>query len=502
MNPTDGKYGFLLKMLSVLAFFLGIALAVIASTHLGHGPFPYSQIKIFKIILGVSLALIGWIMSSRERRQLMQHSLVATGPNLRFLASLLLHRAVLPPKHQDGYPRFIRTLLTLIMLTGVSMIIWALINPHVNFAAQFLQRRRVIGIGGIVLTLTSGILRHGKKAKQSRDWLKPIEIFCLFCLALVVTTTDVYFSSKIGLLAYPPYQDGVSYMLEAKKAFLQFGLWKAHPVTFANMTFGNRYPLWQGLMVLNFKIFGEGEWQCYTARFWPTLIILMAVFWVARRQVGIPYAGGAAILTSLLPTLSVNLQAAAAGSHTIAHGYLSDLRPDLMFAAFLLCAVVVLVEHGETLDEATALLSGSCAAMAVLAKGSAMAALLLAWGIAATYVFVVNRRNLLKVLFMSAWALLVFTGLLLPWALAGGAALTFGYIRNVMTIELPLYSNPHATLKSELTYYWDLFAPHMGLFGVILLVAAFVLFLALILLTRKKQGESNLGPLFTYVLIG
>src|SRR5260370_5199914 len=165
------------------------------------------------------------------------------------------------------------------MFTGISMILWATLSPPANWGAEFLPRRSEIGISGLALALTSGFLRYGKKdARPSVEWPKPLDILFIFALALVAIATDIYFSSKIGLLAYPPYEDGVAYMFEAKNAFLQLGSWRLHPIHFTNMMIGNRYPIWQGLMVLNFMLFGQGEWQAYAVRFWPTFVILLAVF--------------------------------------------------------------------------------------------------------------------------------------------------------------------------------------------------------------------------------
>ena len=504
MSQTSDQRSFLWKVISILSLFLGSILVAYTTARLTHGPFPLSLLKITKIILGIGLILIGWVTGLPKSRQAVYDWLIASAQPGSPLRSFF--RAFLfPAARVQGYPRHLRILLTVAMFAGISLTIvaltWALSSPHhMSLAALFLHRWRVMGTGGIVLAFMSGVLRYGEKAPRTRDWPKPMEIIFLFCLALVVTATDIYFSRKIGLLAFPPYYDGVQYMLDAKNAFLHLGLWKVHPITFANITFGNRYPVWQGLMVLNFVLFGEGEWQSYAARFWPTFVISLAVFWVVRRRIGAGGAWAAAILTSMLPTVSVNLQAAAAGHHNVSHGYLSDLRPDLLFAAFLLCAVVLLVERAHALDETTAVLSGACAALAVLTKSSALGALLLAWCLAAGYVFTLNRRNLKHVLQMADWALLSFIILLLPWALAGGLAMTLGYIRNVLTVELPLYSNPHATLKSELTYYWTLFSPHMGTLGLVLLFTGAAAFLFLFI--RRKQRSGSIGPLFCYMVIG
>jgi hypothetical protein len=391
------------------------------------------------------------------------------------------------------------------MSVGVLLTIAALISAltssyQLGLPAQFLHRWRVMGVGGIVLGLTAGILGRGKRAQHGMDWLRPADVGLLLCLALVATAVDINLSRKIGLLAYPPYYDGVQYMVDAKSAFLHLGWWRTHPISFAHTTFGNRYPVWQGLMVVNFVFFGQGEWQSYAARFWPTLIICAVVFWVVRRRMGAVGAWTAALVTALLPTISVNLQAALAGHHTMTHGYLADLRPDLLFAAFLLASVAVLVERASAFDESAALLSGACAALAVLTKSSAMGALVVAWCVAGLYALLVNRRNLLHTLQMTLWALLMFSVLLLPWALAGGIGIATDYIRSVLTVELPFYSNPHATFKTESTYYWKLFGLHVGTVGLVLLFSGTIVFF--FLLVQKKQDVHHKGRLLAYLTIG
>ena len=474
------------RIVSILILVSGLFLAIYTVARLRHGPFPFSETKIVKVIIGLCLALLGWIVKVPQKPELVYRSL------LNFL---------LPPVREQSYPRAVRMLLTFLMCMGISMTIWGVSKHFAGVGAGFLHRSPEMVLGGLVLALTAGVLRYGRKSVcRSVDWPKPMELFLVFGLALAVIATDIYFSSKIGLLAYPPYYDGVEYMLHAKMTFLQLGLWKLHPITLANMIFANRYPLWQSLMILNFEFFGEGEWQAYAVRFWPTFLILLAVFWVVRHRVGTVGAWAAVVFTSLLPTLNLNLTAAATKQRSTFHNYLTDLRPDLLFAAFLLCAVVLLVENARSFEEATALLSGTCAALAVLTKASASGALLLAWCIAWGYVFIIHRRNWRNVLPMAAWALLAFTVLLLPWALAGGAEMTFQYVRAVMTTELPLYSNPHATLRTEMTYYWNWFEPHMGLIGLACFGSGAVAFL--VLLTKKGLRECETSQLLAYLVAG
>jgi hypothetical protein len=261
---------------------------------------------------------------------------------------------------------------------------------------------------------------------------------------------------------------------------------------------GNRYPVWMALLVFNFRLFGVGEWQAYLVRFWPTLVILAATFWVVRRRAG-PGAGwAAALFTPVLPTLSLNLHSAVVGRHQYSSdssGYLTDLRPDLLFAALLMLAVVLIVEHAHVFDELIALLGGLAAALAALTKTSAMAALLLACGMAGMYVLLSDRGNLWRNLRTSLWAALAVTILLTPWMLAGGLTTTIEYLWQGLTVELPLYSNAHPTIRSELTYYYPLLIDHMGWQTVVLVLASPLLLLA----PLRREGRAR--PAFRHALV-
>jgi hypothetical protein len=405
---------------------------------------------------------------------------------------------VLPPAKEGAYPPSIRIMLTLSMFVGLGMIFLSFLKPFADFD-KLGHRSCVMGLGGLILACMSVGLRYSTKTTvANNDWLRLRELYFLIGLALSVIATDIYYSQKIGLLAYPPYYDGVHYMFEAKYAFLHLGMWKQHPVTFGYMILGNRYPIWKALMIMNFRLFGVGEWQSYAVRFWPTLVILMTAFWVVRRRTGLPAACTAALFTALLPTLSLNFRSAAVGHPVFPRGYLADLRPDILFAAFVTLSVVLMIEHAHTFDEWTALLSGISGALAVLTKSTAIPAVVLACGMASVYVLFINRRNLRKTLQIMLWALLAFTILLMPW-LPGGLETTIAYVREILTTQLPRYSNAHPTIRSELTYNWFWLVEHMGWVTVVFATASSIfLFLSYL---KGKAEKSSIHDQLTYFII-
>lgn len=384
-----------------------------------------------------------------------------TGGARRSLASWI-RLVALPKVNRSSYPLSVQVILTLLVFVGLGMIFVSVLNPHGHFEALW-HGSYVLGLGGLVLASVSGGLRGAKKTTLvHNDRLSLTELLCLTCLAMVIVGTGIHYSKRIGLLAFPPYYDGVEYMYAAKCAMVRLAVWKQHPLGFAFIMLGNRYPMWKALLLLNFTIFGAGEWQSFAVRFWPIFIILTTVFWVIRRRVGSPAAYAAVLFTALLPTLSLDSVSAALGYPIYPRGYLTDLRPDILFAAFVMLLVAAMIEHADRFDEWTALLVGVSAALAVLTKATAASAIVLACVVSAAYVLFLNRSDFWKTLRTMMWALLPFTILLLPWLLTGGLEITLAYVRQILTSQLPRYSNAHPTLRSESTYYWFWLIKHMG----------------------------------------
>jgi hypothetical protein len=113
-----------------------------------------------------------------------------------------------------------------------------------------------------------------------------IEPMIVIALSLLLTAVDIEVSLRLGLLAYPPYYDGVSYLLQSRQVYSRI-------VSNPMLLFRDPYyvlsplglsPLWNLLILLNFFLFGIGEWQAYAVRFWPTLMLLLVVLFVTKRR--------------------------------------------------------------------------------------------------------------------------------------------------------------------------------------------------------------------------
>jgi len=301
-----------------------------------------------------------------------------------------------------------------------------------------------------------------------QSWPTVKEVAAVLLLAALLTTVDIHFSQQLGLLAYPPPYDGITYMLGAKSTFYRLAQGGLHSNAWVDLLAGNnKATLWQALMLFSFRSLGEGEWQAYSVRFWPTFLLLLLLLWVVRRRGGSRMGWVAVVFTAVLPTISVGLRSSAfeyfSGGVPIRFAwYVADPRPDLLFAVLLLWTVVPLVEHVHSPDRRTWLVSGAAAGLAVLTKPSTAPVLLLASGLVIAYVLVVNRRRFLATVFAGSWSLLPFGILVIPWAWAGGVNWVLSYVSNTLTTYRVLYSNPQPTFLSEATYYWKSLPLHMG----------------------------------------
>jgi hypothetical protein len=310
------------------------------------------------------------------------------------------------------------------------------------------------------------------------------ELILAAALALVATAAEICFSTRMGLLTYPPYYDGISYVVDAKSVFYHLGQLGFDRASLQFLARKNLVmaPLWEILIVVGFLLLGEGEWQAYAVRFWAIFLILLLVFYaMGKHRHDYRVRWLAVAFTTLLPTISVGLRASlmdssidlwnsSTASATLRpnaglHWYLADLRPDLLFAVLLLWTIVPLIESVHTLDRRIWLVSGTFAGLAVLVKASMSPALLLAWAITIAYVLTANRHQLRSTVSTGLWTVLPLAVLVAPWAVVGGARVAFQYVwANALGPQRVFWSNPNPTLLSDLGYYWSYFPVHMGNF--------------------------------------
>ncbi len=317
------------------------------------------------------------------------------------------------------------------------------------------------------------------------------------------------------MLSYPPNYDGIGYVLAAKSSFYAVQSEETDPTTMSRNRWVFEFvPLWEALMLLSFWLLGEGEWQAFTVRFWPTLLLLLLLlllfllltFWVVRKRGSATVGWVAVLFTALLPTVSVSLRTSGweylagvnLGRGALGGFGLADLRPDLLSAVLLLWAVVPLIENVNRLDRPTWFLSGTAAALAILVKSSTTPVLLLAGGLTVVYVFTVNRHRFLTTAETGAWGLFPFATLLTPWLLAGGPRTMITYLSHNLTAGRPLWSIPNTTFLAEATHYWWVFPHHMGWWeGWVFLGLGLLFWIAKL---RRREGQES-HRLLAYLLV-
>lgn len=291
-------------------------------------------------------------------------------------------------------------------------------------------------------------------------------------IAACATAVDIVLSLDMGILSHPPVYDGVGYTVNASRLFWLLSeawstpqrLWDALLI---EQTIPLRAPIWQGLMVAHFFVLGEGEWQAYSVRFWPSFLLAVLAYRIVRKRASLSLSILAAGLSLLLPTSSVGIRAAAAeyvsGIPDFGRWYLADLRPDLLSAVGLAWLVHVLLDGAEdaTPTRRSGLLSGVVAALTVMTKPTAFPIVGLAWGLAWAFIALRSRPSH-RWMLPAALSLIPFLVIAGPWGAAGGVSWAASYLLEGLTAGQSAYADPDATLLSELGYYWAWYPRHMG----------------------------------------
>ena len=269
-------------------------------------------------------------------------------------------------------------------------------------------------------------------------WIVP-----LLALAALLTGIDILLSMRLGLLANPPLNDGLGYVVDARlppklvltpprqqldRPYLEV-VEVESPVLDAVPALdalSRRAPLWAGLLKLSDLLFGAGDWQPFTARFWQIGPLLILVFIVVRHHSTTALAWTAVLVTGLVPTVSVSVRSATYErfvSHTVDFGrewFMADLRPDLAASVALLALIVAYFAWLERPTRGRAVVTGATFALAVLMKPTVSPATLCVLGLAGLYTLLLRRQTLLENVSQAVIAAGSGLLLLVPWMAAGG----------------------------------------------------------------------------------
>ncbi len=321
-------------------------------------------------------------------------------------------------------------------------------------------------------------------------------------LTFLVTATDLYFSTQNGVLAGPLRNDGISYVMDAKSLFYHLlNDYNGHFTYWSYLV-----PLWLALMLLSWGLLGVGEWQAYTVRFWPILLLLLLMWWVVRRNSSGRVAWVSVILTALLPAVSPSvssnvlmyLSSRITMNDLPPTWYLGDLRPDLLFAVLVLWTIVLIVECSDN-DPRAWIVSGTCAATAVLVKASGLPEIILVLSFVLVSVLLLNRTKTRLIFVNSLAALVPLVIFLGPWAAMGGLSRVIRYLWLSMFTARRLYYVYSAPLLSQIAYYWNTFSLHTGLEGWILLAAA--VSVTIFYFARRREARQKGTPGLVYLWI-
>lgn len=322
----------------------------------------------------------------------------------------------------------------------------------------------------------------------------------LSCAGAAVTVAgDAYFSAQQGYLARPMDYDGVSYVSSAHAVVLVIR--SLHLRTALHDIANAVSPLWVGLLTAQQLVLGTGALQAFLARFWAVGFLLLLVYWIVSRRSNARLGAAAAVVTALLPLVSPAVRASfvelvTGQANYVEHGYLDDLRPDLLTVVFVLWSVAALVEHSDAPRRSGYVASALFAAAAVLSKSSTAPVVLVAWGAALGFTWFATRRSS-QVTRESLLGIALFVAVLLPWAVfAHGVETVVTYLKGITA-----FSGAYASgggVVGGLTYFPSRIPIQLGpILGWI--VAAGALYL-LVMLARGKLRAPEVAYAGTVLL--
>ena len=301
----------------------------------------------------------------------------------------------------------------------------------------------------------------------------PAEILICLLLAGIVVSLDVVISSRFGLLAYPPMNDGLGYMAGAKSLYYAI-------LHFIHNSGGLEFnwallhaPLWVTLMSATFFVFGEGEWQSHVVRIWPLSLLFLLMFWFVRRRWNSRVAWFAVGTTAMLPIAVPALAACAWGIGKEASfvGYfLGDPRPDFLAAVLLVWAVSLVLDNLLSPKRVYFIYSGLAMGLACLTKPSAMPAFIIAWSLVWMYFLAANVRSLNRAVGQCILSVSTAGITLIPYLAMGGYGHVKEYVFDVLVSHSNVWSKASSPL-AEVAYYWVWFENHLWIGGWVMLIA-------------------------------
>ena len=357
-------------------------------------------------------------------------------------------------------------------LTAVACLYSARARKAVNVSANRLSDK-FFGF------LRSEALRQLTLVRDPDHRVPPARVLlAIALLAAIVVALDIFFNLHAGLLTSPPVYDGVSYMMDAKRLYLA----SRNPLTLPFHTihlhyWGQRAYVWHAALAVSYYVFGPGEWQSYTARWWPVFLYLTLIYWVVRKRASLPVTLSLVLVSALLPIFMPCVRGAlwdlVTGKVSDAYEwYQDDLRPDLLFTVFVSLMAALLLESAETPDWRLCALAGVVFGLSLLTKPSAIGEAVLA-AVVPAIVIIVRHWRKPSVIVACAGAFIVFGAPIVgAFVVSGQLKATLDYVTTALTRDLPIYRDAATSGWNTLPFYGVITTYQVGHWEWLLLVAA------------------------------
>jgi hypothetical protein len=298
-------------------------------------------------------------------------------------------------------------------------------------------------------------------------------------IALVTVGIDTWLAQLVGIIRDGMPYDGIGYAVDAKALLRALSSRGVHVLRYS-LSFA---PLWKFLMLVHFRVLGEGLWQAYVVRVWQVFGFVFLTLWIGRRHAGVGFALFMAAMATMLPTISPNaigvLHDHITGKFDGNYLYLADLRPDMLYSVLLVLAIALLIEGATNPGVVLMLIDGGVAGSAILVKSSTAPLTVCVWGGALAYFGWRQRGYRRRLAPLYGSAAVAFIAVILPWGLLGGFRTTAEYLtHNALGASgVFLYGLRNAGLAQILGYYVEWFRYHMGTGTIGVLVLLMILHL-------------------------
>jgi len=320
-------------------------------------------------------------------------------------------------------------------------------------------------------------------------------------LAGITALFETYLSFSHGILSRPMIYDGIAYCKKGKmlaSTFQDEGF-----LALITKSYSLREPLWDFFLSLGFILFNSYEdWAAYTSRFFPILILLLAVNKICvSRKFKFSIFLFAVIITAFLPIIFPSIRAVFPSKIYPNMYVLADLRPDFLWATILVYLVVYVVEQRKRTDGIFFVSIGLITGLGCMAKGMTSLLMISTAGILLIYYIITNREQSImlfgKAIFLS---LISFISIIVPWKIQGGFDSNAARFVNARNSTQVLWDN--LSFAERFSKYVKVTEWHLGFYECAVILLVLLLSAILTLRKRKIQPHSLIyAVIMTHILV-